>query len=113
MQLDARVERTPVSLKEHLHRVDRRVKGVRAESAALDGGGGGEAVGGRDVHVLGNDSGGDGELDLADVADGDRVGAAGGLNHRAEWAELAVLNVHAHLARGVVGAVPELDVGVE
>ena len=63
--------------------------------------------------IVGDDVGGDRELDLADVADGDRVGAAGGLDHRAEGAELAVLDVHAHLAWRVVRAVPELDVGVE
>ena len=112
-QLDARVERPAVGLEEDLDAVDDRVERVGAERAALDGRGRGEAVGRRVVDVVGEHVGADGELDLADVADGDRVGAAGGLDHGAEGAELAVLDVHAHLARGVVGSVPELDVGVE
>ena len=65
------------------------------------------------VDALGDDVGGERELDLADVADRDRVRAARRLDHRAERAELAILDVHTHLARRVVGAVPELDVGVE
>merc|ERR1740133_100466 len=112
-QLDARVERAAVGLEEDLHAVDRRVERVRAEGATLDGRGGLHAVGRGHVDDVGDDVGGDGELDLADVADGDGVGATGGLHHRGEGAELAILDVHAHLARRVVGAVPELDVGVE
>ena len=34
-------------------------------------------------------------------------------DHSAEGADLAVLDVHAHLDRRVVGAVPQLDVGIE
>merc|ERR1740133_192874 len=112
-QLDARVERAAVGLEEDLHAVDRRVERVRAEGATLDGRGGLHAVSRRHVHDVGDHVGGDGELDLADVADGDGVGATGGLDLGGEGAKLAVLDVHAHLARGVVGAVPELDVGVE
>jgi len=112
-ELDARVERAAIGLEEHLHAVDHRVKGVRAEGTALDGRGRLEAVGRRHVDALGENVGGDRELDLANVADGHGVGAAGGLNHCAERAELAVLDVHAHLARRVVRTVPELDVSVE
>merc|ERR1740133_878772 len=112
-QLDARVERAAVSLEEDLHAVDRRVERVRAEGATLDGGGGLHAVGRGHVHDVGDDVGGDRELDLADVADGDGVGATGGLDDGGEGAELAVLDVHAHLARRVVGAVPELNVSIE
>merc|ERR1719359_91383 len=112
-ELDSGVERAAVGLEEDLHAVDRRVERVGAEGAALDGRGGLHAISGGHVHNVGDHVGGDGELDLADVADGDGVGATGGLDHGGEGAELAVLDVHAHLARGVVGAVPELNVGVE
>mmetsp|Transcript_35154 Transcript_35154/g.92158 ORF Transcript_35154/g.92158 Transcript_35154/m.92158 type:complete len:230 (+) Transcript_35154:324-1013(+) len=112
-QLDARVERPAVRLEEHLHAVDRRVEGVRAERTALDGHRRREALGRRAVDAVGDDVGGERELDLADVADRDRVGAARRLEDRAEGAQLAVLDVHAHLDWGVVRTVPELDVGVE
>merc|ERR1719506_878441 len=65
------------------------------------------------VAIVSDDVRGDGELDLADVADGDRVRAAGCLDHGAEGPELAVLAVHAHLHRRVVGSVPELDVRIK
>merc|ERR1740138_583841 len=88
-------------------------KGVRAESTALDGHSGSQAIVRGQVDVFGDYIGRDRELDLADVADGDSVGPAGCLNHGTEGPELAVLDVNAHLHRGVVGSVPELDVGVE
>mmetsp|Transcript_16979 Transcript_16979/g.39763 ORF Transcript_16979/g.39763 Transcript_16979/m.39763 type:complete len:349 (-) Transcript_16979:67-1113(-) len=112
-ELDACVERAAVSLEEDLNRVDESVERVGAERAALNGRGGSEAIGRRVLDVVGVHVSGERELELADVADGDRVRAAGGLNHGAEGAELAVLDVDAHLARGVVRAVPELDVGIE
>eukprot|EP00618_Florenciella_parvula_P036452 CAMPEP_0119542252 /NCGR_PEP_ID=MMETSP1344-20130328/53465_1 /TAXON_ID=236787 /ORGANISM="Florenciella parvula, Strain CCMP2471" /LENGTH=338 /DNA_ID=CAMNT_0007586433 /DNA_START=151 /DNA_END=1163 /DNA_ORIENTATION=- len=112
-ELDARVERAAVSLEEDLDRVDERVERVGAERAALNGRGGSEAIGRRVLDVVGVHVSGERELELADVADGDRVRAAGGLNHGAKGAELAVLDVDAHLARGVVRSVPELDVRVE
>jgi hypothetical protein len=65
------------------------------------------------VNALSNNVSSDWELDLANVANGDRIGPARGLDHSAERAELAVLNVHAHLVRRVVGPVPELDVGIK
>merc|ERR1719310_395951 len=89
------------------------VERVRAERAALDSGGRGGALGRRVLDVVGVNIGGEGELELANVADSDRVRAARGLDHGAERAELAVLDIHAHLARGVVRPVPELNVSVE
>ena len=112
-ELDARVERPAVRAEEDLDRVDEGVERVRAERAALDGRGRFRAVGRRALDVVGEHVGGERELDLADVADRDRVGAARRRDHAAEGAELAVLDVHAHLAGRVVRAVPELEVGVE
>mmetsp|Transcript_7770 Transcript_7770/g.22250 ORF Transcript_7770/g.22250 Transcript_7770/m.22250 type:complete len:347 (+) Transcript_7770:218-1258(+) len=112
-QLDPRVERPPVRLEQDLDAVDGGVEGVGAEGAALDGHARVEALGRRRVDVLGDDVGGEGKLDLADVADGNRVWAAGRLDDGAEGAELAVLDVHAHLARRVVRPLPQLDVRVQ
>mmetsp|Transcript_10707 Transcript_10707/g.28573 ORF Transcript_10707/g.28573 Transcript_10707/m.28573 type:complete len:283 (-) Transcript_10707:147-995(-) len=112
-ELDAGVKRTTVGLEEDLDRVDERVERVGAERAALNGRGGSEAIGRRVLDVVGVHVSGERELELADVADGDRVRAAGGVDHGAEGAELAVLDVDPHLARGVVRAVPELNVRVE
>jgi hypothetical protein len=55
----------------------------------------------------------DGELDLANVANGDCVGAPGSLDHSTEGAHLAIFDVHAQLGRCVVRSMPELDVGVK
>merc|ERR1719171_2879508 len=112
-ELDPRIERPAVSLDEDFDAVDRRIEGVRAESPTLDGRCEGMCVLRGHVNILGDNVRGDGELDLPNVADGDCVGAAGRLNHGAEGPELAVLTVHAHLHRGVVRSVPELDVSVE
>jgi hypothetical protein len=55
----------------------------------------------------------DGELHLANVANGDCVGATGSLDHSRERAHATILGVHAHLERCVVGSMPEFDIGVE
>jgi hypothetical protein len=55
----------------------------------------------------------DGELHLPNVANGDCVGAAGSLDDSRERPHPTILGVHAHLERGVVGSMPELDVGVK
>ena len=112
-ELNSGVEGTAVGLEHDLDGLDGGVEGVGAEGSSLDGHGGGGDVGGRAVDVVGGDLGGEGELDLADVADGNGVGAAGGLNDGGEGAEGSVLDVHPHLAGGVVGSLPELDVGIE
>eukprot|EP00962_Isochrysis_galbana_P055871 scaffold27688_cov108-Isochrysis_galbana.AAC.1 len=112
-QLDAGVERAAVGLEEDLHGVDRRLEGVGAEGAALDGAGGVEALLRRPVDAQVVHLGGERELELTNVAERDGVGAAGGLDHAAEGAHLAVLDVHAHLDRRVVRAVPELNVSVQ
>eukprot|EP00962_Isochrysis_galbana_P033567 scaffold11263_cov108-Isochrysis_galbana.AAC.5 len=96
-----------------IRRVDRRVEGVGAEGAALDGGGRVEALVGRLVDAVVEHVGREGELELPDVAERDGVGAAGGLDHAAEGAHLAVLDVDAHLDGCVVGTVPQLDIGIE
>jgi hypothetical protein len=57
--------------------------------------------------------GSDGELYLANVANGDCVGAARSLDYSRERARPAILGVHAYLERGVVRSMPELDVGVK
>jgi len=54
-----------------------------------------------------------GELHLADVANGNCVRATRGLDHSRERAHAAILRVHAHFERGVVRSMPELDVGVK
>jgi hypothetical protein len=53
------------------------------------------------------------ELQLANVANGYRVGAARSLKHTRERAQLAILGIHTHFDRGVVRCIPELDVGVK
>jgi hypothetical protein len=57
--------------------------------------------------------GSDRELHLANVTNGDCVGAAGSLDDSRERPHPTILRVHAHLERGVVGSMPELDVGVK
>ena len=107
------LSRAAVRLEEDLHAVDGRVEGVRAERAALDRRRRLDALNRRLVDGVSDDIRRDRELDLANVADGDGVRAAGRLDDRREGAELAVLDVHTHLARRVVRAVPELNVGIE
>ena len=92
-ELDAGVQRPAVSLDEDLDAVDGRIEGVRAESTALDGHSGSQAIVRGHVDVFGDYMGRDRELDLADVADGDSVGPAGCLNHGTERPELAVLDL--------------------
>eukprot|EP00962_Isochrysis_galbana_P057383 scaffold29738_cov129-Isochrysis_galbana.AAC.3 len=101
-QLDAGVERPAIRLDEHLH-----------AGPALDCHEGGQAVGGRLIQIFGDDVCGKRELELADVADGHCVGAAGCFQDCGEGAELAVLHIDAHLDGCIVGPVPELNVGVE
>ena len=112
-KLDAGVEWAAVSLEEDLYTVNRWVKRIGTECSALDGHGGGGAVGGWAVDFVGDDIGGDRELDLTYIADGNRIGTARGLDHGAERTKLAVLNVHAHLARRVIWPVPEFYVRVQ
>ena len=112
-QLDPGVERPAVSLEEDFDGVDHWVERVGTERATLDRYGRGHRLGGRVINIVGEHVGDEGELDLANVADSNCVWATGGLNGGAEGAELAVLDVHAHLAWGVVWSVPELDVRVE
>ena len=92
-ELDPCVEWPSVGLDEDLDAVDGRIEGVRAESTALDGHSGSQAIVRGQVDVFGDYIGCDRELDLADVADGDRVGPAGCLNHGTERPELAVLDL--------------------
>ena len=92
-ELDPGVQRPAVSLDEDLDAVDGRIEGVRAESTALDGHSGSQAIVRGQVDVFGDYIGCDRELDLADVADGDSVGPAGCLNHGTEGPELAVLDL--------------------
>ena len=54
-----------------------------------------------------------GELHLANVANGDCVRPAGSLDHSREGADVAILGVHAHLERGVVRSMPEFHIGVK
>ena len=56
-ELNPGVERPAVSLDEDFDAVDRRVEGVRAKRAALDGRGEGVRVLRRDVHRVGDDLG--------------------------------------------------------
>mmetsp|Transcript_10709 Transcript_10709/g.28583 ORF Transcript_10709/g.28583 Transcript_10709/m.28583 type:complete len:349 (-) Transcript_10709:56-1102(-) len=112
-ELDARVERAAVSLEEDLNRVDESVERVGAERATLDGRRRGDALLRRVLDVVRVHISGERELDLADVADGHGVRAARSVDHGGERTELTILNVDAHLARGVVRAVPELDVGIK
>eukprot|EP00962_Isochrysis_galbana_P041499 scaffold15256_cov126-Isochrysis_galbana.AAC.3 len=67
-QLDACVERAAVGLEHDLHRLNNGLEGVGAERAALDGGGRAEALLRRALDALVVDPGGEGELELADVA---------------------------------------------
>merc|ERR1719321_1971493 len=78
-ELNPGVERSAVCFEENLDTIDRGIEGVRAEGPALDRRGGGQALGRGRVHVLRENVRGNRKLNLADVADGDRVGAAGGL----------------------------------
>eukprot|EP00967_Tisochrysis_lutea_P121660 scaffold200691_cov33-Tisochrysis_lutea.AAC.1 len=65
-ELDTRVERPAVSLEQDLDGVHRRVEGVGAEGATLDGHRGRDALVRRLVNAVGPDAGGKGELELAD-----------------------------------------------
>eukprot|EP00967_Tisochrysis_lutea_P000920 scaffold1207_cov25-Tisochrysis_lutea.AAC.1 len=112
-ELNARVERAAVGLDEDLDRVDRWVEGVGAEGAALDNHGAVEDIGRRLVDAVCTHVGREGKLELPDVADSDGVGPARCLDHRVERAQGPVLVVDAHLDGRVVGAVPELDVGIQ
>ena len=112
-ELNSCVKRTSISLQENLNTVDLRVEGVGTEGSSLNGHGVGDGLGVRTVDTLGADAGSQGELDLSDVTDSNGVGATGSLDHGVEGTEASVLNVHAHLARGVVGSLPQLDIGVK
>mmetsp|Transcript_10700 Transcript_10700/g.28540 ORF Transcript_10700/g.28540 Transcript_10700/m.28540 type:complete len:223 (-) Transcript_10700:56-724(-) len=112
-ELDASVERAAVGLEENLNRVHHGVERVGAERATLDGRRRGDALLRRVLDVVRVHISGERELDLADVADGHGVRAARSVDHGGERTELTILNVDAHLARGVVRAVPELDVGIK
>jgi len=79
----------------------------------LNGGGSGDTLGRRTHDIVRINIRREGKFQLPDIADGDSVGSAGRLNHGAEGAKLTVLHVDAHLARRIVGAVPELNVRVE
>merc|ERR1719213_826937 len=73
-KLNPGVERPAVCLEENLDTIDKGVEGVRAKGPTLDRRGGGQGLGRRGVDLLSKNLRGNGELDLADVADGDRVG---------------------------------------
>eukprot|EP00964_Phaeocystis_antarctica_P061371 scaffold36678_cov49-Phaeocystis_antarctica.AAC.1 len=68
-----RAEWPSVRLEQHLDAVHRRVEGVRVEGPTLDGRGRPKAVARGAVDAVGDHVGGDGELDLADIADGHRA----------------------------------------
>jgi hypothetical protein len=53
------------------------------------------------------------ELQLTDVTDGDGVRTSWGLDNGTERTRLAILTIDPHFCRCIVGARPELDVGVE
>eukprot|EP00962_Isochrysis_galbana_P057385 scaffold29738_cov129-Isochrysis_galbana.AAC.5 len=91
-QLDAGVEWPAIRLEKHLHAVDGRLKRVRAERPTLDGLRSLQAVVRRRLDLIGDNIGGERELQLADIAQGDCVGPAGGLNDGAEGAQLAILH---------------------
>ena len=112
-ELDSGVEGTAVGLEEHLDGLYDRRERVCSKRAALDGRRVGDTLLRRKVHVVGHHLGGKRELELSDIANGHRVRSARGINRGAEGSHLAVLDIHAHLVRGVVGSIPELDVGVE
>ena len=114
-ELDTGVEGTAVGLEQDLDRVNRSSERVSSDRSSLKTlgvddalGDGLEAV----VHV-GLDTGLHGELHLSGVADGDGVVVSRGVDDTAERADASVLNVDSHAVRGVVGSLPEVDVGVQ
>mmetsp|Transcript_2730 Transcript_2730/g.4242 ORF Transcript_2730/g.4242 Transcript_2730/m.4242 type:complete len:323 (-) Transcript_2730:588-1556(-) len=111
-QLNTGVQGTSVSLEEHTHSVDGRVKGVSTKGSSLDDHGGLTLDISGNGHILGGNTGSQGELDLTNVADGNGVGSTRGLNDGRKGTDGSILNVHAHLARGVIGTLPELDISV-
>mmetsp|Transcript_35476 Transcript_35476/g.72606 ORF Transcript_35476/g.72606 Transcript_35476/m.72606 type:complete len:358 (+) Transcript_35476:186-1259(+) len=122
-ELDAGVEGTSVGAEHHLNGGDGGVEGLGVDGPSLDGArddavdaggdGGDVGAGAADVGGVGLDGGGEGVLHGGGVAYGDGVLAAGGVDDAGEGAEVSVLDVDPHLLGGVVGSLPELDVGVE
>ena len=112
-KLDPRVERAAVSPEENLDTINRGVEWVGTKGTTLDRGGGSDAVLRRLVNCVSDDLASERELDLTNVPNGDSVGATRRLDDGTKWPNLAILDVHTHLNRSVVGSVPELDVSVE
>jgi len=111
-KLNPGVERPAISREENLDTVNAWVEWECAEGSALDNCGGGQCLRRWLVDLVMDNVGRDRELHQANVANGDCVGAAGSLDHCTERAHPAILGVHAHLERGVVRSMPELNVGI-
>ena len=115
-QLNAGVERAAVSLQKNGHAVNSGVEGVRSEGPTLDG-----LVLGISDNIKASVAGflirshtsGQRKLEVSGVADGNGVGASGGVNEGAERARCTVFDVHLHLVRSVVGTLPKFDIRIQ
>lgn len=118
-ELDTGVQWTTVRLQQDLDGGDRRSEGHGENGSSLHGAGSGhlgELVGEVvDTAILdvGFDSGSDGVFHGGGVADGNGVLRSRRSDHSAEGAQVTIFEVDSHLLWGVIGSLPELNVGVE
>jgi hypothetical protein len=112
-KLNPGVERAAISREENLDTVNAWVEWECAEGSALNNRRFGYCLGRWPVDLVMDNVGSDGELKLANVANGDCVRTAGCLDHSRERTHLAILRVHTHLERGVIRSMPEFDVGIK
>ena len=118
-EFDTGVQWTSVGLQQDLDGGDRRSERHGENGSSLHGAGSGhlgELVGEVfDTAILdvGLNSGSDRVFHGGSVADGNGVLGSRGGDDSAEGAQVTVLKVDSHLLWGVVGSLPELNVGVE
>lgn len=116
-KLNTSVQWTAISLQGNLHRLHSGGEGGGVHSSSLNR----SVVTAREEDLRGTgalghvalESGGERELHLSSVADGDSVGASGAFNGATEWALASVLKVDGHLLGSIVRSLPQVDVGVE
>lgn len=118
-EFDTGVQRTSVGLEENLDGSNRRSERHSENGSSLHGAGSGhlgELVGEVfDTAILdvGFDSGGNRVFHGGSVTDGNGVLRSRGGDNSAEGAQVTIFKVDSHLLGGVVGSLPELNVGVE